>query len=314
MATDGRTHARVGKASTADVSRFENFTKLGEGVYGDVWRAWDTKLKRTVAVKFVRTSGPADLGSLEHARALARVPHPNIVTVYDVEDVADPVGGGNVQAVVMELVEGPTLTEQLGYVLTREEAQRIGIALVNAIGEYHRRGLAHGDLHDGNVIVGIPYIKVLDPLYFDTSLVGSTASRLGQQARDIRFVRDLLVQLLSAAQVSSGAVAHFACDPERQDLHAMYAAFLEGLAIDSRQMSVKGLTPLVELLATKKKSGGGFKLVNLAAELGWRPSEVKSALEELFQAGVIRIFVLNDSEVVYRFSESANVNEAGGLP
>jgi hypothetical protein len=208
-----------------DADRFSEYTKLGEGAYGDVWRAWDTKLMRPVAVKFVRSTNWADLGAIEHARALARVQHSSIVTVHDVAQVTDPVSGRWVQAVVMELVEGPTLAEKLGHVLELEHAKRIGSAVLDAIRAYHDSGLAHTDLHERNVIVGELQVKVLDPLYFDTALMASTSTRQAQQAKDVRNARSILIQLIDLCPFSPDATSSFICNTVDVDINKLTSEF-----------------------------------------------------------------------------------------
>lgn len=97
--------------------------------------------------------------------------------------------------------------------MTREEMLRIGNALVDALDAYHHANLAHLDLHDGNVMVGASTVKVLDPLYYDTDALRSTATREKQQARDVRAVRDVLVQLVYGAErvgaISMGRAGEF---------------------------------------------------------------------------------------------------------
>jgi hypothetical protein len=220
-------------ATQSTVSHFVVRERLGAGVYGEVWRADGTELGRAVAVKFVRTTGADRSTVLEHARALARVAHPNIVAVHGVAAIADPIGRAATDAVVMELVEGPTLVEKLGRQISREEAVRICHGLCAAIGAYHEQGLAHLDLHEGNVIVGFPTVKVLDPLYFDTAVLTSTSTRDAQRRRDIRALRDIVVQVLTAAAVPMPEVQNFDRESAKatvQELSTLAGIALEGAA------------------------------------------------------------------------------------
>jgi serine/threonine protein kinase len=89
--------------------------------------------------------------------------------------------GFRLPTVVMELVEGISLTERIGASIDRDELRRIGHGLLDAIGAYHANNLAHLDLHDHNVIVGPQLIKVLDAIYFDTAALSSTATRTGER-------------------------------------------------------------------------------------------------------------------------------------
>jgi serine/threonine-protein kinase len=198
--------------------RFEVGGLLGEGIYAQVYRATDTKLNRLVALKFIRPD-VAGNNALEHARALARVQHPNIVTVYEVLDVANPVTGAVIPTVVMELIDGISLTERIGCSIERDELRRIGDALLDAIAAYHASNLAHLDLHDHNVIVGHPLVKVLDAIYFDTAALSSTATRSAQQAKDVRSVRDIIEQMLYSGGVSTEVAVTFLHATARRDLN-----------------------------------------------------------------------------------------------
>ncbi|MDQ3300590.1 MAG: protein kinase [Myxococcota bacterium] len=194
--------------------RFTVGARLGEGTAGEVYRAHDEQLGRPVALKFV-TATRAGEDALAHARALARVAHPNIVTVFEVTRLKHPTSAAPSSVVVMELIEGTPLAERIGTSMTREEMLRVSYALVDALDAYHHANLAHLDLHDGNVMVGASTVKVLDPLYYDTDALRSTATRERQQARDVRAVRDVLVQLVYGAEkvgaTSIGRANEFLC-------------------------------------------------------------------------------------------------------
>ena len=228
--------------------RFRNLTKLGEGAYANVWQAEDTKLRRTVALKLVRASAPSSHDALAHARALARVEHDNVVKVYEVTDVFDPTTDEVTSAVVMEFVKGPRLSERLkleGFTL--EEAKWIGQGLLSAVVAYHGKGLAHTDLHDENVILGTVHLKVLDPLFFETSTVRSTAALDSVQARDRRAARDLLVCVLRhTATCSLDASAAFERTTVGADLSLLHAAFVTATAgpVESLGAKERRLSPV----------------------------------------------------------------------
>jgi serine/threonine protein kinase len=88
----------------SSVAHYRIVSKLGEGGMGEVWRATDTKLNREVAIKILPDAfahDPDRMGRFaREAQVLALLNHPNIAAIYGVED----------RAIVMELVEGPTLT------------------------------------------------------------------------------------------------------------------------------------------------------------------------------------------------------------
>ena len=86
--------------------------KIGRGAFGDVYRAWDTRLDREVALKLLPAGPPpAIAGVCNHpqGRLLARVRHPNVVTIYGAEQIADRIG------LWMEFVRGNTLEQILDH-------------------------------------------------------------------------------------------------------------------------------------------------------------------------------------------------------
>ncbi|WP_435859222.1 protein kinase domain-containing protein [Streptomyces neyagawaensis] len=123
---------------------------------GRVWRAADEILDRQVAVKEMRIDGldPEDTRTrrertLREARATARIDHPHVVRIYDVVDEGERLW------IVMELVDGRSLERLLfedGPLDVRETA-RIGLELVDALGQVHAQGVLHRDIKPANVLV-----------------------------------------------------------------------------------------------------------------------------------------------------------------
>ena len=144
------------------VGEHEIVGELGAGGMGEVYRARDTTLNREVALKVLPESLAADAGRLarfdREAKALAALNHPNIAQVFRFEQSED------VKAIVMELVEGPTLEERLrGGPLTLDETLSIARQLVEALDAAHRAGIVHRDLKPANVKVREDgTVKVLD--------------------------------------------------------------------------------------------------------------------------------------------------------
>jgi len=141
---------------------YEITAKLGEGGMGEVYRATDTNLHRDVAVKVLPqafTEDPERLARFEReAQLLAQLQHPHIASIYGMER------SGATRALVMELVEGPTLADRLEQgPLSVEESLSIAGQIAKALEEAHEKGIVHRDLKPQNIKASIDgRVKVLD--------------------------------------------------------------------------------------------------------------------------------------------------------
>lgn len=128
--------------------------RIGEGGFGEVFRAWDRRLDREVALKLLHPSAhtvDAHLSAtIEEGRLLARVRHPNVVSVFGAERIDGRVG------LWMEFVHGHTLTDWMREhgPFSAEEATSIGIELCLALAAVHDAGLLHRDIKPQNVMRG----------------------------------------------------------------------------------------------------------------------------------------------------------------
>lgn len=131
--------------------RYARIRCLGTGGSGEVWEAWDQLLHRTVAIKILRSSAPAFHESqrlLQEASALARLSHPHIVGLHEVEDV------GGQPALIMEFVAGPSLAAWLrGQPSTPVAAARLLEQLCQAVEYAHTQGVLHRDLKPSNILL-----------------------------------------------------------------------------------------------------------------------------------------------------------------
>ena len=135
---------------------------LGAGGMGEVFLAYDSKLKRHVAIKLLPEAYARDPERLarfhREAQAVAAINHPNIATVYDFEE------SGGVTYLVLELVEGDTLADRLRQgPFPVNDAQSIAIQILKALGAAHDKGICHRDLKPSNIkLTAHDVIKVLD--------------------------------------------------------------------------------------------------------------------------------------------------------
>jgi tRNA A-37 threonylcarbamoyl transferase component Bud32 len=149
--------------SGARIGSYEVLDRLGAGGMGEVYRARDTRLGRTVAIKVLRRGAdPELLHRLDReARAASALNHPNIVQIYDVGETPGPEA---THYVVMEHVQGETLRRRLGPgPLPLGELLDLGSQLADGLAKAHRAGIVHRDLKPENVMVtpdGL--LKILD--------------------------------------------------------------------------------------------------------------------------------------------------------
>ena len=146
----------------AKVGPYEVLSLLGAGGMGEVYRALDGKLGREVAIKVLPedvASDPIRLLRFEReARVLASLNHPNVGAIYGIEESTP------IKALVLELVEGPTLADRIdaGAIPVRE-ALSIALQIADALEAAHEKGIVHRDLKPVNVKVSADdRVKVLD--------------------------------------------------------------------------------------------------------------------------------------------------------
>ncbi len=134
------------------LGRYEILAPLGSGGMGEVYRARDARLEREVAVKVLPEAVAEDPESLvrfeREARAVAALPHPNIVAIHDLGHEA------GVRFAVLELLEGETLRQKLaGGPLPWRRALEIAVPVAEALAAAHARGIVHRDLKPENLFL-----------------------------------------------------------------------------------------------------------------------------------------------------------------
>jgi serine/threonine protein kinase len=148
--------------SGAMLGPYEIIGAIGAGGMGEVYRARDTKLGRDVAIKVLPPAFVKDPERLarfrREARIVASLNHPNIATIHGLEET------GGVHALVMELVEGPTLADRIKRgAIPLDEALPIAEQIAQAVEYAHERGIIHRDLKPANIkLTSSDAVKVLD--------------------------------------------------------------------------------------------------------------------------------------------------------
>ena len=140
---------------------YEIVAPIGAGGMGEVYRARDTRLERTVAVKVLPSHLSASPESRQRfereARTISQLSHPHICALYDVGRE------GETEYLVMEYLEGETLADRLARgALPIEQVLRFGGEIADALDKAHRQGVVHRDLKPGNVMLTKSGVKLLD--------------------------------------------------------------------------------------------------------------------------------------------------------
>src|SRR5437762_4221263 len=149
-------------SSATRIGPYEILTLLGQGGMGEVYRARDTVLGREVAIKVLPAAFiayPERVARFQReAQALAALSHPNIAAIYGFEQ------SGGLRALVMELVEGPTLADRIAKGrLPVDEALTVARQMAEALEAAHEKGIVHRDLKPANVKIRPDgQVKVLD--------------------------------------------------------------------------------------------------------------------------------------------------------
>jgi Tol biopolymer transport system component len=165
---------------------YEIVERVGAGGMGEVYRARDTRLSRSVAIKVLPTEFAADVRLRarfeQEAKTISALNHPHICTLHDV-------GRENgVDYLVMEYCEGQTLTDRLERgALPLDQVLQYGIEIADALSRAHRAGIVHRDLKPSNIMITKSGVKLLDfglaKVHLETSLGESTAQLISEEGK-----------------------------------------------------------------------------------------------------------------------------------
>src|SRR5271165_1955093 len=253
-------------SANQELGPYEIIAPVGEGGMGEVYRARDTRLNRSVAIKVLPQSIAADAGRMQRfeqeARSIAALNHPNILAIYDV-GVQD-----GTSYLVMELLEGETLRKRLERgALPARKAVEVGTQIAYGLAAAHERGIIHRDLKPENIFLTKDgHVKLLDfGLAKDQSGTTNTTSLDG-----------LAVTMRTAPGVVLGTAPYMA--PEQ----------VRGEPMDYRADIFSFGAVLYEMLAGRRAFSGDSTVETMNAILKSDPPEIDPA-EARISPGLDRI-------------------------
>jgi alkyl hydroperoxide reductase subunit AhpC/predicted Ser/Thr protein kinase len=262
------------------ISHYRIERQIGAGAFATVFRAQDSRLERTVALKVMKANSPlASAAVLAEARAAAALNHPNVCIIYSVDD------DDGVPVIAMEYLSGRSLANAIAdHPLTAEEAARIVCQIATGMAAAHQCGVVHGDLKPANVFLTRQgQVKILD----------FGLSRRLSSATDPDATTDLEPSLLA------GTPSYMA--PEQADGHGASAAS-DVFALGSM---------MFEMLTGRQPFHGDSMLEILAQIREVEPESLASQLPEPFADLCLQAFAPDPARRALTMTEI--VKRLGGI-
>jgi serine/threonine-protein kinase len=185
---------------------YEIVERVGAGGMGEVYRARDTRLSRSVAIKVLPAEFAADVRLRvrfeQEAKTISALNHPHICTLHDV-------GRENgVDYLVMEYCEGQTLADRLGRgALPLDQVLQYGIEIADALSRAHRAGIVHRDLKPSNIMITKSGVKLLDfglaKMHVESSANESTAQLVSEEGRILGTIQYMAPEVLAGREADA---------------------------------------------------------------------------------------------------------------
>src|SRR5215203_6169894 len=242
----------------ARLGPYEIVSPAGAGGMGEVYRARDTRLDRTVALKVLPpdlTNDPAARQRFEReARAVAALSHPHICTLHDIgqQDGTD--------FLVMEYLDGETLAARLARgKLPLDQALQYGIQIADALAAAHKAGIVHRDLKPGNIMLTKSGAKLLD---------------FGLAKPGVQIAASGITQLVTEGPLTAAGTL-------LGTLHYMAPEQLQGAEADTRTDVFGFGCVLYEMITGRRAFGGDTPASVIAAVLEHAPAPLAASSDQV---------------------------------